>query len=571
MANGRKGFHADPGTWVRDLHAKRVHTVDMHAHMITPRVEKLVADRPERKAELHARLQALGAQSVDHNHRILMPQVMPALTSLPVRLDDMDRIGVDIQVVSPMPTQCNYWADAELAEKIVSLQNEHIAEACSLHPDRLVGLGTLSLQHPHLAVTQLETAVRRLGLRGFQLSTQINARELSDPSLEPVWAKAQALGCVVFVHPMGCSFGERLSRAYLSTSVGQPLELAIAISHLIFAGVLDRYPALKICAAHGGGSLPSSIARCDHAFYARPDARTTREPPSAYLRRIWFDSLVYSSGALRQLIDQVGVSRIVIGTDYPFDMGHYDIHSMVGSTPSLEAAELDAILGGNAAPLAAGEPLIRVAQLACQFAHQIGRGQRAGERCALSGPVRSIAKFLFELRGSVQCLAGIVGSRVIGNLQWRYVASPMREAIWQTSGRTTRDHRGHLRVISSLALQRGSIAGIGKRFRAVDERSAKLCGSRTEFEDRGNAGTVHDAAGCNHWDTDVTYQQARECEYAEPVVGCGRIKAAAMATGFVALRNDRIESCICYEVCLAKIRGGRQQKNSRRFQLSQLR
>jgi aminocarboxymuconate-semialdehyde decarboxylase len=288
---------------------------------------------------------------MEHNHKVMMPQAMPALTSLPVRLDDMDRIGVDVQVVSPMPSQHYYWAEPDLAEQIVSLQNEHIAAACSLHPNRLVGLGTLAMQHPDLAVTQLETAVRRLGLRGFQLSTQINTLELSDASLEPVWARAQALGCVILIHPTGCSLGERLSTACLSTSMGQPMEIATALSHLIFGGVLDRYPALKICAAQGGGSLPANIGRCDHAFHARPDARTMREPPSAYLRRIWFDSLVYSPSALRQLIDQVGVSQIVVGTDYPFDMGHYDIHALVGSTPNLDAVEFDAILGGNAARL----------------------------------------------------------------------------------------------------------------------------------------------------------------------------------------------------------------------------
>jgi aminocarboxymuconate-semialdehyde decarboxylase len=357
MTTGRKGFHTDPRTWVKDLHGKRVHTVDMHAHMITPLVEKLVADCPQKKAELEMRVRTTGARSVEHNNKVMIPHAMPALTSLPVRLDDMDRIGVDIQVVSPMPTQYYYWAEPGLAEQVVALQNEHIAAACAQHPGRLVGLGTLSLQHPQLAVAQLETAVRRLGLRGFQLSTAVNERELSDPSLEPVWARAQALGCVVFIHPMGCSLAERLAPAYLSNSVGQPVEIAVALSHLIFGGVLDRYPALKICAAHGGGYLPFYIGRPDHAFHTRPDAHSMREAPSAYLRRIWFDSLVYSSDALRRLIDQVGVSQVVIGTDYPFDMGHYDIHSLVGSTPNLDAAELDAILGGNAARLLQVNPV----------------------------------------------------------------------------------------------------------------------------------------------------------------------------------------------------------------------
>lgn len=351
MTTGRKGFHSDRRTWIKDLRGERLHTVDMHAHMITPLVEKLVAGRAERQAELEARARAMGAQSVEHNTKVEMPHAMAALTSLPVRLDDMERMGVDIQVVSPMPSQNYYWAEPDLAEQIVSLQNEHIAAACAQHSNRLMGLGTLSLQHPQLAVAQLETAVRRLGLRGFQLSTRVNGLELSHRSLDPVWSKAQSLGCVIFVHPLGCSFGERLAPSYLSSSIGQPMEVAAALSHLIFGGVLDRYPALKICAAQGGGSLPSHIARCDHAYHERPDARTMREAPSAYLRRIWFDSLVHSSDALRRLIDQVGVSQIVVGTDYPFDLGYYEIHSMVGGTPNLDAAELDAILGGNAARL----------------------------------------------------------------------------------------------------------------------------------------------------------------------------------------------------------------------------
>jgi aminocarboxymuconate-semialdehyde decarboxylase len=351
MTTGRKGFHTDPSTWVKDKHGNRLHTVDMHAHIITPLVEKLVADCPQKKAEHEMRVRTTGARSVEHNNKVMMPHAMPALTSLPVRLDDMDQMGVDVQVISPMPTQYYYWAERDLAEQIVTLQNEHVAAACAQHPKRLVGLGTLSLQHPALAVAQLETAVRRLGLRGFELSTAVNDRELSDPTLEPVWAKAQELGCVVFIHPMGCSLGARLAPSYLSNSVGQPVETAVALSHLIFGGVLDRYPSLKICAAHGGGHLPMNIGRADHAYLTRPDAHTMRAAPSSYLRRIWFDSLVYSSAALRRLIDEVGVSQVVVGTDYPFDMGHYDVHALLSGTPDLDAAELDAVLGGNAARL----------------------------------------------------------------------------------------------------------------------------------------------------------------------------------------------------------------------------
>lgn len=341
-------FRTDPATWLKDAEGRRLRTVDMHAHTVTASVERLVAGCPQKKAEPELRLRTVGRASVEYNNAVMLPQAAAPLTDLALRLADMDRMGVDVQVVSPLPTQYYYWADHDLAEQIVGLQNEHIAAICAEHPKRLLGLGTLALQHPQLAVAQLESAVRRLGLRGFELSTAVNERELCDPSLEPVWAKAQSLGCVAFIHPMGCSLGERLAPAYLSNSVGQPVETAVALSHLIFGGVLDRHPGLKICAAHGGGYLPTYIGRSEHAFNSRGDAHTMAEPPSAYLRRIWFDSLVYSPAGLRHLIDQVGAGQVVIGTDYPFDMGHYDVHALIGKTSGLSAAERAAILGGNA-------------------------------------------------------------------------------------------------------------------------------------------------------------------------------------------------------------------------------
>jgi aminocarboxymuconate-semialdehyde decarboxylase len=348
-----KSFHTEPGTWIRDAQGRRVRTIDFHAHTVAPAVERLVADRPQKRAELESRLLTMGAASVEYNASVMLPQAAAPLSDLSVRLGDMDRMGVDMQVVSPQPTQYYYWADYDLAVEIVDRQNEHIAAICSVHPDRLVGLGTLALQHPELAVAQLEHAVKNLGLRGFELSTAVNDRELSHASLEPVWAKAEELGCVVFIHPMGCSLGGRLQPAYLSNSVGQPVETAVALSHLICGGVLDRHTGLKVCAAHGGGYLPTYIGRADHAYHARPDARTMAHPPSDYLRRIFFDSLVYSPAGLRRLIDQVGAGQVVVGTDYPFDMGHYDIHALVGDTAGLTPDQHAAILGGTAARLLA--------------------------------------------------------------------------------------------------------------------------------------------------------------------------------------------------------------------------
>ena len=345
---GDSRFHIDPASWIRDARGGRIKTIDFHAHSFSPSVERLVADRPQKKAESEIRLRTLGPASVEYNAGVMLPQASAPLSDLSVRLADMDLMGVDIQVVSPQPTQYYYWADHDLALDIVRLQNEHIAAICAHYPHRLIGLGTLALQHPELAVAQLDYAVKTLGLRGFELSTAVNECELSHPSLEPVWAKAEELGCVVFIHPMGCSLGERLQPAYLSNSVGQPVETTVALSHLICGGVLDRFAGLKVCAAHGGGYLPTYVGRADHAYHTRPDARTTALPPSEYLRRIFFDSLVYSPAGLRKLIDQVGVGQVVVGTDYPFDMGHYDIHALIGATPDLTAEQRAAILGGNA-------------------------------------------------------------------------------------------------------------------------------------------------------------------------------------------------------------------------------
>jgi aminocarboxymuconate-semialdehyde decarboxylase len=347
-AHPAERFRTDPATWIRDADGRRTRTVDMHAHTVTPSVEALIADRPQKKAEADIRLRTLGATSVDHNNKVMLPEAAAALTDLAVRLADMDRMGVDVQVVSPLPTQYYYWADRDLAAQIVRLQNEHVAGICAQHPSRLSGLGTLAMQYPDLAVSQLDHAVRTLGLRGVQISTAVNERELSDPTLEPVWARAAELGCLIFVHPMGCSLGERLALSYLSNIVGQPVETAVALSHLIFGGVFDRHPGLKLCAAHGGGYLPTYVGRADHGYHSRPDAHTMAYAPSEYLKRIWFDCLVHSPRAVRALIDAVGVSQVVVGTDYPFDMGYYDVHALIRDTPGLTADERAAILGGNA-------------------------------------------------------------------------------------------------------------------------------------------------------------------------------------------------------------------------------
>ncbi|HLZ97696.1 MAG TPA: amidohydrolase family protein [Steroidobacteraceae bacterium] len=326
----------------------RSYTVDMHCHVMVPSIEKLVADRPQKLAEPEMQLRLIGARSVEHNRRHVLPAAALKMVNLALRLADMDRMGVDLQVISPSPGQYYYWADYALAREMVRNQNEEIADVCRQHPRRLLGLGNVALQHPELAVEQLEYAVKELGLKGVEISSSVNGREIADPSLEGFWAAVQSLGCVVFIHPFGTSLGERVNRFYLQNMIGQPLETTIALSNLIFGGVLDRHPGVKILAAHGGGYLPTYIGRSNHGYRVRPEAQEIQHPPMEYLRRTWFDDLVYEPAGLRHLIDAVGVSQVVVGTDYPFDMGQYGIHDLLESVSGLSKFDRAQILGGNA-------------------------------------------------------------------------------------------------------------------------------------------------------------------------------------------------------------------------------
>lgn len=322
--------------------------VDFHGHLAVPAADALCLGQPGLAAELAAEQRAHSPQSLAAN-RAQLASLGQRLTDVGSRLANLDAMAVDIQVVGPMPMH-HYWADADLAARLARTVNETVAEHCAEAPERLYGLGTVPLQHPDLAVALLDEAVTKDGLYGISVSTTVNGRELADPAHDEVWRKAEECGAVVFVHPWGCSLGERLATHYLGNTVGQPVETAVALSHLIFTGVLDRFPRLKLVAAHGGGYLPTYIGRSDHAWRVRPDARRCAEPPSAYLRRMWFDALVYTPRGLRHLIEEVGADRVVLGTDHPFDMGVDDPVARLDAA-GLTRADRTAIAGGNALDL----------------------------------------------------------------------------------------------------------------------------------------------------------------------------------------------------------------------------
>lgn len=333
-ANGRAQSNAAPGRGAVTIGGRRVRTIDMHAHCEIPGIREMMGAKPSDAPE------TIGAE----------------------RLRQMDEQRLDVAVLSINP----FWydVDRDLARKLIAAQNEGLANVCRTHPDRFVGLATVALQHPDLAAEQLEQAVRMLGLRGAAIATHVGRDELSAARFDPFWAKAEALGVPVFIHPRGIpELESRLGgNGALGNVIGFPVATAIALSHLIFDGTLDRFPRLAICAAHGGGYLPSYADRLDYGCGTRPEqcSGSTPRRPTEYLRRLYYDSIVFSSEALRHLVAVCGAGQIVLGTDVPFPwtaqprdprVPRYQPVDLVLTTPDLTDAERIAILGGNAARL----------------------------------------------------------------------------------------------------------------------------------------------------------------------------------------------------------------------------
>ncbi|MHB8528769.1 MAG: amidohydrolase family protein [Caulobacteraceae bacterium] len=310
--------------------------IDVHAHCAFPRAMALMG------IEFPA----------EGGHPQLPPVLKATRDQVPARLAAMDEQGIDMEVLSVNPFW--YGADVDLARRIIDLQNEALAEVVGRYPDRFVALASVALQHPPLAADQLEHAVRKLGLRGALIGGSVEGEELSDPKFHPFWARAEALGAVVFIHPQGMrQAGGRLSGSGgLANVIGNPLETTIALSHLIFEGTLDAFPSLKILAAHGGGYLPSYAARSDAGIRTFPETYRValKKAPTAYLRDLYYDSLVFTAEGLRHLVAEVGAGRIMLGTDFPYPWTRR-AGEHIRETPGLTAAERASMLGGLAARL----------------------------------------------------------------------------------------------------------------------------------------------------------------------------------------------------------------------------
>src|SRR6202045_5015846 len=271
------------------------------------------------------------------------------ITTHDERLADMDSMGVDMQLILPAPNQCTYTVPGEIGVKAARIINEGLAEYVAKRPDRFVALGTVPLNDGTEAAKELERAMTTLGMKGAEILTNVAGRELSDPEFSVFWKKAEELGALVIIHPNGFTEARRLSRFYFNNVIGNPLDTTIALHYLIFDGVLERHPDLKILAVHGGGYLPAYSGRIDHAWGARSDARgALPHPPTDYLKKLYVDTVVFTPHQLAELVRLFGLDHVVMGTDSPFDMAELDPIGHLASVEALDASAVAAIAGGNA-------------------------------------------------------------------------------------------------------------------------------------------------------------------------------------------------------------------------------
>lgn len=312
------------------INGRRIKTIDVHAHCCVPKAMAVI------------------------NHPLEAPGLLMDDTT--TRLSAMDAQGIDVEVLSINPFW--YRAGKEEAAELIRIQNETLVEFCAAHPDRFHAFATAALQFPELAAEQVEHAVKKLGFRGVGVAGSVAGEELANPRFHPFWKKCEELDVLVFMHPLGVRELEPSGRlggsGLLTNTIGNPLETTIALSHLIFEGTLDRFPGLKICAAHGGGFLPSYANRSDAVIRCFPNrvGPLPKKPPTAYLRdgQLFFDTIVFTPEALRHLIAETGPGQIMIGTDYPFPWTSTEI-DLVLATPGLSDEQRIAILGGTASRL----------------------------------------------------------------------------------------------------------------------------------------------------------------------------------------------------------------------------
>jgi aminocarboxymuconate-semialdehyde decarboxylase len=272
------------------------------------------------------------------------------------RMEECDSHGVDVQVLSTVPVMFSYWARPEHGEDLSRLLNDHIAEIVRKYPSRFAGLGTVPMQDPKRAITEMKRCVQDLGLAGIQIGTNVNGTNLDHPGFFEFFQAAEELGACLFVHPWEMLGRDRTSKYWTPWLVGMPAESSLAICSLIFSGVLERLPKLRIAFAHGGGSFPATLGRIQHGWDVRPDlcAIENPNPPRKYVDKIYLDTLVHDPDVLRLLIKMFGTKRLALGTDYPFPLGELAPGQLIRSLDEISDQDRNRLLGGTAIEWLAG-------------------------------------------------------------------------------------------------------------------------------------------------------------------------------------------------------------------------
>ena len=297
-------------------------TVDSHAHVVIPAAAIYMI--PHVDPNRIAMVKFANDETNMVNNQQEKDRGPVAMQDVEDRMRVLDTQGIDMQIVAPPPPQCYYQSPIEHAAVASRIVNDGMAEWVGTNPDRFAGLGTVPLQDPEESATEL-ARLMELGLKGVMLLTNMDGEEISADRFRPFWKKAEELGAVVMVHPNGFTEGGRFSEYYFQNVIGNPLETTTALHYIIFNGLLRDMPNLKILAVHGGGYLPSYSGRIDHAWGARKDCEASLpEKPSAYLKKVWIDSVVFTNHQLEYLVNIYGADKVIMGSDYPFDMADYD-------------------------------------------------------------------------------------------------------------------------------------------------------------------------------------------------------------------------------------------------------
>ena len=346
-----KCAHHAPASEIGQLvtNGRKHFSVDIHCHVHVPETDVFLAEKiPDTSGRTAVDSNSMTAAINQNQQKIILPK----LTDPAVRIADMDEQGIDVQAISPSPFHYHYSLPPEVTRESCQIVNDRIAEIVAGTPDRFVGMGTVPLQDAEMAVAELDRCINDLGFRGIEIGTNVNGNDLTRAGLEKFFARVEELGVLIFMHPIGTSFAERMDDHYFRNLIGHPLESALAVGYLVFDGYLEKYSGLKICIAHGGGYTPAYAGRFDHPYHLRDDCRQhINKPPSEYLKKLYFDTVVFTEHQLRYLIETWGADHVIMGTDYPYDMAEPDPVGHVNSVKNLSEEDKALVMGENAAAL----------------------------------------------------------------------------------------------------------------------------------------------------------------------------------------------------------------------------